>query len=102
MKENRLFPQKCRRTLLALAAAGLLSFSGALAADYADGVYQDLAPGYNDDVIVSVTVRDGKITEFDAKNRNGNESEYFGKALEGIRQAVLEKQGLEGVDAVSR
>ena len=101
MKENRLFPQKCRRALLALAAAGLLSFSGALAADYADGVYQDLAPGYNDDVIVSVTVRDGKITEFDAKNRNGNESEYFGKALEGIRQAVLEKQGLEGVDAVS-
>ena len=85
MKENRLFPQKCRRALLALAAAGLLSFSGALAADYADGVYQDLAPGYNDDVIVSVTVRDGKITEFDAKNRNGNESEYFGKALEGIR-----------------
>lgn len=68
---------------------------------YADGVYQDLAPGYNDDVIVSVTVRDGKITEFDAKNRNGNESEYFGKALEGIRQAVLEKQGLDGVDAVS-
>ena len=101
MKENRLFPQKCRRALLALAAAGLLSFSGALAADYADGVYQDLAPGYNDDVIVSVTVRDGKITEFDAKNRNGNESEYFGKALEGIRQAVLEKQGLDGVDAVS-
>ena len=101
MKENRLFPQKCRRALLALAAAGLLSFSGALAADYADGVYQDLAPGYNDDVIVSVTVKDGKITEFDAKNRNGNESEYFGKALEGIRQAVLEKQGLEGVDAVS-
>ena len=101
MKENRLFPQKCRRALLALAVAGLLSFSGALAADYADGVYQDLAPGYNDDVIVSVTVRDGKITEFDAKNRNGNESEYFGKALEGIRQAVLEKQGLEGVDAVS-
>ncbi|MFR5856085.1 MAG: FMN-binding protein [Lachnospiraceae bacterium] len=101
MKENRLFPQKCRRALLALAAAGLLSFSGALAADYADGVYQDLAPGYNDDVIVSVTVKDGKITEFDAKNRNGNESEYFGKALDGIRQAVLEKQGLEGVDAVS-
>ena len=94
MKENRLFPKKCRRALLALAAAGLLSLSGALAADYADGVYQDLAPGYNDDVIVSVTVRDGKITEFDAKNRNGNESEYFGKALEGIRQAVLEKQGL--------
>lgn len=45
MKENRLFPPKCRRGLLALAAAGLLSLSGALAADYADGVYQDLAPG---------------------------------------------------------
>ena len=92
MKESRLFPKKHRTGLLALALAGLLPLSGALAADYADGVYQDLAPGYNDDVIVSVTVRGGKITEFDAKNRNGNESEYFGKALEGIRQAVLEKQ----------
>lgn len=101
MKKSRLFPKKHLSGLLVLALAGLLPLSGALAADYADGVYQDLAPGYNDDVIVSVTVRDGKITEFDAKNRNGNESEYFGKALEGIRQAVLEKQGLDGVDAVS-
>lgn len=101
MKKSRLFPKKRLSGLLVLALAGLLPLSGALAADYADGVYQDLAPGYNDDVIVSVTVRDGKITEFDAKNRNGNESEYFGKALEGIRQAVLEKQGLDGVDAVS-
>ena len=101
MKKSRLFPKKRLTGLLALALAGLLPLSGVLAADYADGVYQDLAPGYNDDVIVSVTVRDGKITEFDAKNRNGNESEYFGKALEGIRQAVLEKQGLEGVDAAS-
>ena len=101
MKKSRLFPKKRLTGLLALALAGLLPLSGVLAADYADGVYQDLAPGYNDDVIVSVTVKDGRITEFDAKNRNGNESEYFGKALEGIRQAVLEKQGLDGVDAVS-
>ncbi len=101
MKESRLFPKQRRTGLLALVIAGLLPLSGALAADYADGVYQDLAPGYNDDVIVSVTVKDGRITEFNAKNRGGNESEYFGKALEGIRQAVLEKQGLEGVDAVS-
>ena len=101
MKKSRLFPKKRLTGLLVLALAGLLPLSGVLAADYADGVYQDLAPGYNDDVIVSVTVKDGRITEFDAKNRNGNESEYFGKALEGIRQAVLEKQGLEGVDAVS-
>ena len=54
MKESRLFPKKRLTGLLALTLAGLLSLSGALAADYADGVYQDLAPVCNDDVIVSV------------------------------------------------
>ena len=34
MKESRLFPKKHRTGLLALALAGLLPFSGALAADY--------------------------------------------------------------------
>ena len=65
MKKSRLFPKKRLTGLLALALAGLLPLSGVLAADYADGVYQDLAPGYNDDVIVSVTVKDGKARTHD-------------------------------------
>ena len=70
-------------------------------ADYGDGIYRDTAEGYNDTVIVTVTVRDGQITDVQANNQNGNESEYFQKALEGLRTAVVEKQGLGGVEAVS-
>ena len=92
MKENRLFPQKCRRALLALAAAGLLSFSGALAADYADGVYQDLAPGYNDDVIVSVTVKDGKITEDDRTKAEKKMQEKTDEAIKGIDDLSAKKE----------
>ena len=87
----------CLLLLLALLLPPLMSAGAA----YQDGVYQDLAPGYNDDVIITVTVRNGKIVAFDAKNRNGNESEYFEKAREGIGAAVMEKQGLDGVEAVS-
>ncbi len=68
---------------------------------YQDGVYQDLAPGYGDDVIVTVTVRGGRIISLDAKNRNGGESEYFWKARDGLAAAIVEKQGIEGVEAVS-
>lgn len=73
----------------------------AASAEYGDGVYRDLAEGYNDDVIVTVTIKDGKITELQAQNKNGNESEYFRKAEEGLNAALVEKQGLDGVEAVS-
>ena len=69
--------------------------------DYQDGIYQDLAPGYGDEVIVTVTVRDGRIVSLDAKNRNGGESEYFWKARDGMAAAILESQTIEGVEAVS-
>ncbi|MDD3336347.1 MAG: FMN-binding protein [Eubacteriales bacterium] len=86
---------------LMIAAFLVLPIPSALCESYQDGVYQDLAPGYNDDVIVTVTVRDGRITELSAKNRNGEESEYFKKAEEGLRTAIVEKQGIDGVEAVS-
>lgn len=69
--------------------------------DYQDGIYQDLAPGYGDDVIVTVTVRGGRIVKLDAKNRNGGESEYFWKARDGMAQAIIQAQTTEGVEAVS-
>lgn len=68
---------------------------------YQNGIYQDLAPGYGDDVIVTVTVREGRIVSLDAKNRNGGESEYFWKARDGMAAAILKAQSLEGVEAVS-
>ena len=69
--------------------------------DYQDGIYQDLAPGYGDEVIVTVTVRDGRIVSLDAKNRNGGESEYFWKARDGMAAAIVQAQTLDGVETVS-
>lgn len=94
-----------KRIVCFLAAALALSVGAAFAAPaalpYQDGIYQDLAPGYGDDVIVTLTVREGRIVALDAKNRNGGESEYFLKARDGLAQAIIEAQGIEGVEAVS-
>jgi uncharacterized protein with FMN-binding domain len=68
---------------------------------YQDGVYQDLAAGYGDEVIVTVTVRGGRMVSLDAKNRNGGESEYFWKARDGMAKAILQAQTYEGVEAVT-
>lgn len=85
----------------AIAAPAAPALAAAVAQPYQDGIYQDLAPGYGDDVIVTVTVRGGRIVTLDAKNRNGGESEYFLKARDGLAQAIIEAQGIEGVEAVS-
>lgn len=93
-------PLRCCLSLLT--ALLLMTQPAARAAEpYQDGVYQDLAPGYGDDVIVTVTVRGGRIVSLDAKNRNGGESEYFWKARDGMAAAILESQTIEGVEAVS-
>lgn len=90
---------KRKKTFAFTLAAGALAI--ALAAPYQDGVYRDVAPGYNDEVIVTVTVRDGAVAALTAENRSGEESEYFGKAEAGMAAAILEKQGIEGVDTVT-
>lgn len=89
--------------LAAVLAVSLLPAARAqtVAAPYQDGIYQDLAPGYSGEVIITVTVRKGRITALDAKNRNGGESEYFFKARDGLAEAIIAAQGLEGVEAVS-
>ena len=51
---------------------------------------------------MTVTVRGGEMTELTAENRRGGEkSEYFVKAEEGLSKAILEKQSIDGVDAVA-
>ncbi len=90
---------KRKKTFVSTLAAAVLA--AALVALYQDGIYRDVAPGYNDEVIVTVTVRDGEITALTAENRSGEESEYFGKAEAGMAAAILEKQGIEGVDTVT-
>ena len=90
---------KRRTKNAAFLLAALLMTSSAHALE--NGVYQDKAPGYGGDVILTVTVREGKITSLTTENTGGEKSEYYLKAEEELTQAIIEKNGIEGVDAVS-
>lgn len=66
-----------------------------------DGVYRDKAPGYGGDVIVTVVIRDGRIESLETENTGGEKSEYYIKAEEALRDAIIAANGLDGVDAVA-
>ncbi|MEG1677888.1 MAG: FMN-binding protein [Clostridia bacterium] len=87
---------------LALVLVCGMTMQAAFAAALQDGIYRDSAPGQNGELIVTVSVREGKIIAFSAENKDGaQKNEYFQKAEAGLQTAVLEKQSLQGVDAVS-
>ena len=81
----------------------LMAAPSALAQPYQDGVYRDLGPGYKDEVVVTVTVRGGEMTELTAENRGGGEkSEYFVKAEDsGKSTAAQESTSAEDVPEVT-
>ena len=82
-----------KKRIALLLALMLFTAPYALAQPYQDGVYRDLGAGYNDEVV---------MTDLTAENRRGGEkSEYFVKAEEGLSKAILEKQSIDGVDAVA-
>ncbi len=66
-----------------------------------DGIYRDKAPGYGGDVLLTVTVRGGRIVSLETQNTAGEKSEYYRKAEEGLRKAILDANGTDGVDAVA-
>lgn len=66
---------------------------------YKDGTYSGEAEGFDGLVKVTVTIKDGKITEI--TNTNTDTKEYFDKAWNGIQPKILEKQAVYGVDTVS-
>jgi len=66
-----------------------------------DGVYRDQAEGYGGNVIVTVRVREGKIVSLTTENTGGEKSEYYLKAEEALSEAIVESNGIDGVDAVS-
>lgn len=90
-----------KKTGIWLLAAMLVatSVSGAYALE--NGIYRDKAPGFGGDVMVTVIIRDGRMQEITTENTGGEKSEYYQKAEEQLIPAILEKQGLDGVDAVS-
>ena len=88
------------RQLMAVSLSAALSIQGA-AAVWEDGVYQDKAAGYGGDVILTVTIRNGKIESLTTENTGGEKSEYYQKAEQALTDAILSANGIEGVDTVS-
>lgn len=66
---------------------------------YKDGVYSAKARGYSGFITVTVTIKDKKITEI--TNENTDTPSFFRKAWKKIQPAILEKQSVAGVDAVT-
>lgn len=66
---------------------------------YKDGTYSGQARGYSGFVTITLTIRDGKITE--VNNTNSDTMSYFRKAWRHLQPAILEKQSADGIDTVS-
>ncbi len=80
----------------------LLCFSlPAWAAPWQDGLYQDIGKGYSGDLVVTVSIRNGAITDIQAQGKNGNVDDFLKTATDTLVPAILQNNGLEGVDSVS-
>ena len=64
-----------------------------------DGTYTGTAMGYSGKVNITLTIKDGKITE--VTNTNSDTRSFFNKAWRSIQPKILEKQSTEGIDTVS-
>ena len=64
-----------------------------------DGTYTGSAMGYSGKVNITLTIKDGKITE--VTNTNSDTRRFFIKAWRSIQPKILEKQSTEGIDTVS-
>lgn len=67
--------------------------------EYQDGTYSGKARGYSGFVTITVTIRDGRITE--VTNTNTDTASFFKKAWKTLQPAILEKQSADGIDTVS-
>lgn len=66
---------------------------------YADGVYEGSAKGFGGEVIVSVTIAQGKITAVEVTEAKGEDSAYLSMA-KALTDAVIIEQSAD-VDTVS-
>lgn len=67
--------------------------------EYQDGTYTGKAIGYSGFVTITLTIKDGKITEI--ANTNTDTGSYFRKAWKVLQPAILERQSADGIDTVS-
>ena len=67
--------------------------------EYQDGTYTGKARGYSGFVTITLTIKDGKITEI--ANTNTDTGSYFRKAWKVLQPAILERQSADGIYTVS-
>jgi len=67
---------------------------------YADGIYEGTAQGYGGPVTTKVTILQGTIVGLEIVSAEGEDAAYYNLCL-GLLDEIAEKQGAEGIDAVS-
>lgn len=66
---------------------------------YKDGTYEGVGLGFGDDITVSVTIQDGKMTDISVIRADGEDKPYYKQALS-VLDAMLSAQSTD-VDTVS-
>ena len=83
-----------------LTASALLLTTGCSGSKWQDGDYKTSGKGIHGPVNVTVAIQEGKLSSVEVTGHN--ETPGIGtKAIETIPGAVIEAQGIEGVDDVS-
>lgn len=87
-------------TLLLISILLLAGCGGGTQSKWNDGTFTGEAEGHNGTVKVNVTIKSGKIDKVEVVEHKETPG-ICDVALERIPKAIIEKQGVEGVDTVS-
>lgn len=67
---------------------------------YRDGTYAGSAFGFGDEITVSVTIADGKLTDISVLSADGEDKPYYTQSLP-VLDKILSAQSTDGIDTVS-
>lgn len=67
---------------------------------YRDGTYEGSAFGFGDEITVSVTIADGKLTDISVLSADGEDKPYYTQSLQ-VLDKILSAQSTDGIDTVS-
>lgn len=101
MSKRLSVPSRARAVLALLLPILLLLLPQCALAAWQDGLYQDVGEGYHGELLVTTTIRGGQIADIQAQNRGDTPDDFLQTALEGLKAAILQNNGAEGVDVVA-